>query len=873
MLLMNFSEKRPEEDVTGKFGLGFKSVHMLSDSVGIASGFISLRTLGGFVPKEWSTGIDETEGLKKDDGSRATVIDVPFSVETAADGGAAIRAFRASMTWMPAFARSIRRIEIADGDTVAIDCKDAPLLGESTIRIVTVSDSERRRALRFDLSGGFSLLVAIGPAGPLAFSSDLRRLWNVAPLEEDLRSAWLLNGPFPVDPGRGRLAGSVEDHRAIFRELGTTLGERLLTLHDAVASDWQRLASALDLDASEDRARPLFWDSFFGVINRDFDDDRARFLHAGGRGYARLVGSCPVVPTGLSQPFDGLVRGSEVERFTDGALSETVVLEKVRDWPSLTGLQGRMVTSEVAGQLTKIGFGGIRATSLTDILCHEMRNEHRIDAELATRLGKVMTLGSIENKPLDQERRAILDAAKKASFHCQDGTWRTVRDLNSEFSDSEDEKSLCRFAPEGALLDRRYQGAALEFFKVARAQSGYGPQPRLLHDWAMNANDDDRRRAVLRYIISGRQGRSLAHAMRDEPPVWLPQPIECFLIDPLLSGWSDEDKKRLFLELGAHDLFRVDDQESVRGRPDPDPRVVLDAIHGWWTANHDTQRDAYARGIYPEFYSPSQLRSTDDQAGWFTMFALACFQSLGRTQDEQHRAFIERGQREGWWQELAVSRPPDDAQPWLGRLESWSAPEQHDQEFLRWRRALVDLYTFSRGIDEYVEVISKLPHLVQDQGGISLNDILRPSYAPALRPLGLDAAPINRSLGIGVNWMIRELLRHGVYETDDVHLMAPYCWAPTGRVRELLNALGADIGVEADMDVSPAIYAFVVSHLASDHALFAGDFDLPLQLITRSENRAALEQCFAQADRDAPVFGYTIGDDAGDEIPTEIDGK
>jgi hypothetical protein len=36
MLLMNFSEKRPGEDLTGKFGLGFKSVHVLSDSVGIA---------------------------------------------------------------------------------------------------------------------------------------------------------------------------------------------------------------------------------------------------------------------------------------------------------------------------------------------------------------------------------------------------------------------------------------------------------------------------------------------------------------------------------------------------------------------------------------------------------------------------------------------------------------------------------------------------------------------------------------------------------------------------------------------------------------------------------------------------------------------
>jgi hypothetical protein len=31
MLVMNFSEKRVDEDLTGKFGLGFKSVHVLSD--------------------------------------------------------------------------------------------------------------------------------------------------------------------------------------------------------------------------------------------------------------------------------------------------------------------------------------------------------------------------------------------------------------------------------------------------------------------------------------------------------------------------------------------------------------------------------------------------------------------------------------------------------------------------------------------------------------------------------------------------------------------------------------------------------------------------------------------------------------------------
>ena len=57
MLVMNCSEKPAEGDLTGKFGLGFKSVHLLSDEVGIASGFIALRTRGGFLPKPWEGGI------------------------------------------------------------------------------------------------------------------------------------------------------------------------------------------------------------------------------------------------------------------------------------------------------------------------------------------------------------------------------------------------------------------------------------------------------------------------------------------------------------------------------------------------------------------------------------------------------------------------------------------------------------------------------------------------------------------------------------------------------------------------------------------------------------------------------------------------
>src|SRR5271168_3584296 len=54
ILLMNLSEKR--EEVTGRFGLGFKSVHLIAHEVGVASGFVACRVQGGMLPEVWEGG-------------------------------------------------------------------------------------------------------------------------------------------------------------------------------------------------------------------------------------------------------------------------------------------------------------------------------------------------------------------------------------------------------------------------------------------------------------------------------------------------------------------------------------------------------------------------------------------------------------------------------------------------------------------------------------------------------------------------------------------------------------------------------------------------------------------------------------------------
>jgi hypothetical protein len=103
-----------------------------------------------------------------------------------------------------------------------------------------------------------------------------------------------------------------------------------------------------------------------------------------------------------------------------------------------------------------------------------------------------------------------------------------------------------------------------------------------------------------------------------------------------------------------------------------------------------------------------------------------------------------------------------------------------------------------------------------------------------------------------MNWMIREMLRNGVYEGQAVGIMAPYSWASSMRVRDLFKQLGSDVGDSADKNASRAIYEFVVTQIGPDYARFDGDFDLPLQLITRKSHRAEFVQCFANVGREAP---------------------
>lgn len=233
------------------------------------------------------------------------------------------------------------------------------------------------------------------------------------------------------------------------------------------------------------------------------------------------------------------------------------------------------------------------------------------------------------------------------------------------------------------------------------------------------------------------------------------------------------------------------------------------------------------------------------------------FRTIGRTEDEQHRNFVNAAIGAGWWGEMATARLPNDPSPWIERLEDFARADVWRIDFPQWRRTMADLYVLARWLPDYVDALRALPAVVRQHGRVALSDAWRLSASPLWQRRGLEGAPLTQSLGLGANWLVREAVRHGVWTGDDAAIMHPYAWASTKRLRVLFaDRLCENLNPSANMDASPKIYDFVREHL-DDHADFLGDLDLPLQIRAQSTSFAGS----TLSGEDEPDASYEEDDD------------
>lgn len=886
MLVLNLSDKEADGPTTGRFGLGFKSVHLLAKEVRIASRYVACHVRGGMLPEPWFEGRAQSFEEKRNYGRPATIIEMDLDeADLAFDS--AWTAFRNCARWLPAMSRGIRSIELMHGSRVeAYDAAFEPT-GHDRVRILSMSGSARGKAIVLDLDEETTLFLPLGPKGPVAPAADTRGLWLLTPLEEDVRPKWLLNSrTFRVDPGRGRLAGDAKERGDLFGQLGEKLGLRLQDLANLVASDWEGFSKSVCLGMPEGSdATTDFWTSLADAFIGDLEIPLLKTLHIDDlegsntdyarrsedntrRGWASFVCSHKTFPTRLPSPFSPLVRAVSVRWQLSGLLADEGLWSLLNTFPFVSEVLEKSVSEEAGGILERIGLGRPARLDGGDFFELAMQAQSRIEPSTASWLGMALEEERRKSLPRDEMDR-ILAALRKAEFKMLDGTWGKAALMPRNRMDAtEEEKRIVAMAPDHEILSPDYGELAQELYKVAQAGGRLGSlvTARSFVSWARQCNSIERQKAMMAYLVHGERRQDFAEELRQSWPHWLPRNFDDLCESEFAEGFTPSELKREVLPdlYEKEHLARLDtspvsidfrsEYEMPSLQAPSDEKSVLVGLYEWWEQNGRQSASLYDFHTWPTGSNPRKLidkTAEEDPEGWFSFFALGVFFTIGRTSPQATRNFIKTAQSEGWWHEMSRVYWTGGHKAWSDRLDEIAMTDGRASGYPQWRRMLADLYVVARWLPEYVDVFTNLPRYVEQNGAIRLSNMWWPSAAPELQRRGTEGASLVQSLGIGANWMIREAVRSGFWG-DAGKTMHPYGWVNNNRMGDFGQSLGWSLPDRGEgMDASIEVFDRFFSVLGA-RASFCGDLGLPIQLIM-SDQFSADRSCIFKTEI-APVI-------------------
>ena len=594
LLKLGFSQKTFDIRTTGRFGLGFKSVYLVTDAPLIASRWIAVRIRGTVMPEQAPDALDL---VRQYPGERAaTVIELPRRRDGPAPRDYAQEIYR-SLGPLCVFAKAIRAISWRDaGKQVDVAWKPRTVAGIDGIEIGRLQfgsrDLAEGRALVFRHETE-ALLVRLDANGAHPLEHDVPTIWALAPTSELWKIGYLVNGQFRVDVGRSRLAGEIEDNSQRVARLGIRLGEQLVQLFKASQEQWPQLAAELELADSSPAAFANFWRSLFEVLSRGLNTGAPSekflgHLHKRRAGLAALVAQCPALPASFTSPIPRLVQFGSSLRYINGALVNDALRESVSSWPHAGKILDSCIDRTVADRCGELGLPSISGVGLRTLLRNELGEDARIIDTLAAKLGRTLHIENFEEiVPDPLERREIETEIRRCRFEAADGSWQPVAGLHTKDTGNADEDLYLAFTPPQAKLKISYSDEAKRFFLLARARSGFSPQSRTLADWARNAVTLNSRRGVLKYLLAGANAPALADILKERCPVWLSSSAS--LVDAeLVADFTAVELTRLRAALFPETLTIQGPPDDQTSSSSPEAGRFFDVVHEWWTETAST---------------------------------------------------------------------------------------------------------------------------------------------------------------------------------------------------------------------------------------------------------------------------------------------
>lgn len=275
--------------------------------------------------------------------------------------------------------------------------------------------------------------------------------------------------------------------------------------------------------------------------------------------------------------------------------------------------------------------------------------------------------------------------------------------------------------------------------------------------------------------------------------------------------------------------------------PHPDPahpselkqidiKAVLARIHDWWKEVREGENAEYNRLAYPDgnglMYLNEDDSSINRKSDWLKLFMLGSLHAMGRSKPEQHREYLSKCVRADIFNmEVSVM---DRENGWLRAAFEIIDNPRDDQKYYHWIGfTAVRFLQLNRWLDDY---ISMFLDIEKYKDSFNIERFLKPRSNSIYSGTGaLNAPPLDRTFGsIGVNYVLRELVRHGSLSNS---IVFQECFVPTRRIKELFYWLSNGTVFES----SAEIMEFLSENMPGMDATFGRCFDIPFQMILRDD--------------------------------------
>ena len=851
MMLLNLTAKSgetPQEDAepstTGRFGLGFKSIHLISDSPSVVSGFIAFKIAAGLLPEPILH-----DPLEPIEGHLATRIRLPL--RTDADIlERAFHRFHPIFPLLPAFARELRKIVVEGGPYAGVGTFDGDPIADTRWSInketTELPGYGTWRLLRFRPGPGTAaLVVGLRDGTPEPLPPEVPFLWNVAPTDEWRGCGYAVNGPFKLDPGRTHISLGHQDTLLVVKQLGTALGNGLVALHDALANNSDR---KYDLPVGCEEVAH-FTAALWKVLASGIDDrdklrcEFLRQLHGSRRGISAWMCARSVVPTELPAPFRDrlapLDSDTPIER-AEGGLDTAHLCDAIARLHDMVPLaQDRpAVSGSIAHVLQSLGMRWSRLlpSDLFKALAERWKNLLTPKRLHALRPFTQDTVWELVADPPAWYLNFV--AYSVAGEPAALDHLLIPSEMNDAYVDSSaEELRRAKFAPKTSVLGEGYICRPEDVTMFRRLRTRHHVNAETIADWFTDL-DSERQKWALRYLLHGDLRNTLLQTLRSRRPDWLAEYI--VVRDILYSLNEDSWLCEMLLAALFPERYQTPDGESVvvdRCYSDETKVTFFSRFGNWWNNDDNRERviEKYERDSWPDWLRADGikegLRANDDQH-WLALMVLGICRGLGRTHDSQHREFLTLARDNGWWD---VFMNPDDADAWMKVLRTWHDSTVDRLEYALWISMVPRIYQCSHYLSTYRDLLLRADRVTNELHEVK--NLLAPRSNPRLTGAGVryDAPPA--PLDMGFHWVLRELVRLGIIaDTQTTDRQPPAnllraCWVPSSKVLEFLNRLGLQPSPAGSSNAAKAasISDFIAEKMNTENPHLDRSFDIPLR--------------------------------------------